>query len=94
MDWTQILAICGGISIVGGAGAWIYKVIRPFFLLNKRVEVLEEKADKDYRLLQKMSEGNRTQNRLLLSIINHMIDGNNIERMKETRDELTDLLTK
>ena len=31
----QILSICGAISIVGGAGAIVVKVIRPAFLLNK-----------------------------------------------------------
>lgn len=92
--WSTILAICGGISIVGGAGAIIYKVIRPAFVMEKRVQVLEEKADKDYALLQKITEGNKLQNRLLLSIINHQIDGNGVEKMKQIRDEMQDLLFK
>ena len=94
MEWQQILAICGGISIVGGAGAWIFKVIRPAFLLEKRVTKLEENAEKDYQLLKSMEAGNKVQNRLLLSIINHQIDGNGIERMKQIRDELQDVLFK
>lgn len=33
----QILSICGAVSIVGGAGAVIIKVIRPAFKLSKKV---------------------------------------------------------
>ena len=36
-----ILSICGGISIIGGAAAVIFKWITPAFRLNKRVETLE-----------------------------------------------------
>lgn len=92
--WEKVLAICGGISIVGGAGAWIFKVMRPAFKLEKRVTKLEEKADKDYQLLNNLLQGNKTQNRLLLSLINHQIDGNGIERMKELREELQDEILK
>ena len=42
-EFVQIfLSICGGVSIVGGAAAVIFKWITPAFRLNKRVETLEE----------------------------------------------------
>ena len=42
-EFVQIfLSICGGVSIVGGAAAVIFKWIAPAFRLNKRVEALEE----------------------------------------------------
>ena len=39
------LSICGGVSIVGGAAAVIFKWIAPAFRLNKRVEILEDHAE-------------------------------------------------
>lgn len=39
------LSICGGVSIIGGAAAVIFKWITPAFRLNKRVETLEEHLD-------------------------------------------------
>ena len=52
MEYIQtILAICGGISIIGGAGAVIVKVIKPAFHLTARVQKLEEHSDKDYKRL-------------------------------------------
>ena len=45
-EFVQIfLSICGGVSIVGGAAAVIFKWITPAFRLNKRVETLEEHMD-------------------------------------------------
>lgn len=45
-EFVQIfLSICGGVSIVGGAAAVIFKWITPAFRLNKRVETLEEHLD-------------------------------------------------
>ncbi len=39
-----ILAICGGISVIGGAAAVIHKWIAPAVKLNDRVETLERHA--------------------------------------------------
>ncbi len=44
--FEQILAICGGISIIGGAGAVIYKIIHPAFKFSNRVELLESTLGK------------------------------------------------
>ena len=47
MEYIQtILAICGGISIIGGAGAVIVKVIKPAFHLTARVQKLEEHSER------------------------------------------------
>ena len=48
-EFVQVfLSICGGVSIVGGAAAVIFKWITPAFRLNKRVETLEEHDRRDY----------------------------------------------
>ena len=47
-EFLQIfLSICGGVSIVGGAAAVIFKWITPAFRLSKRVETLEEHDKRD-----------------------------------------------
>ena len=48
---NTFLAICGGISIVGGAIAVVWKAIKPTVNLGKRVEVLEEKSNKDFEAI-------------------------------------------
>lgn len=89
MDFVQtLLSVCGAISIIGGAGAIILKVIAPAFKLSKRVEKLEMYNDKDYKRLQSLEEMQKQQSKCLAAMLNHTITGNGIENMKKIRDEL------
>ena len=83
-----VLSICGVVSILGGAGAVIVKVIRPAFKISKRVEMLEEYNQKDYKRLQSLEKMQKQQSRCLVAMLNHQITGNGIEPMKKIRDEL------
>ncbi len=84
----QILAVCGGISILGGAAAVIYKMIYPAFHFHKRVETLEEYSEIDYKRLKDLEEMQKQQTKCLAAMLNHHITGNGIEAMKKVRDEL------
>ena len=84
----MVLSICGAVSIVGGAGAVIIKVIKPAFRLTKRVEKLEELSDKDYKRLLALEEMQKQQSKSLAALLNHQITGNGIESMKKIREEL------
>lgn len=89
MEFLQtLLSVCGAISIVGGAGAVIIKVIAPAFKLSKRVEQLETYNEKDYKRLQSLEEMQKQQSKCLAAMLNHTITGNGIENMKKIRDEL------
>ena len=89
MEYLQmVLSICGAVSIVGGAGAVIIKVIKPAFRLTKRVEKLKELSDKDYKRLLALEEMQKQQSKSLAALLNHQITGNGIESMKKIRDEL------
>lgn len=89
MDFVQtVLSICGAISIAGGAGAIIVKVIKPAFQLNNRVEKLERHSENDYQRMLKLEEMQRQQSKSLAALLNHQITGNGIEAMKKIRDEL------
>ena len=85
-----ILYVCGVISIVGGTGTVIYKVIHPAIYLTQRVEDLEEKSRKDYQNMQMLAEMQKAQSKCLLALLNHQITGNGIENMKKIRDEMTE----
>lgn len=83
-----ILAFCGAISVLGGAGAVIMKVIRPAFKMSKRVEKLEEYNELDYKRLKSVEEMQKQQSKCLAAMLNHQITGNGIDNMKKIRDEL------
>ena len=89
MEFVQtLLSICGAISIIGGAGAIIIKVVAPAFKLSKRVTQLEVYNEKDYKRLQSLEEMQKQQSKCLAAMLNHTITGNGIENMKKIRDEI------
>lgn len=85
---NTVLQICGMVSIVGGAGAIIFKLVRPAVRLNERVGKLEEHTEKDYRRLVSLEEMQKQQSKSLAALLNHQITGNGVEAMKKIRDEL------
>lgn len=99
MTWQLIAAIAGGIVLIGNAGAVLYKWIRPALQVKKDVEELDRRTKQDYEALKKIQESldriESKQRALIVSevaIINHMIDGNNVTKMQETRDRIQAML--
>lgn len=85
---NTILAICGGISIIGGAIAIIWKMVNPAVKLGKRVEVLEEKADKDYTSIEDIKSAQSLLCQGMIAMIDSQLSGNNVENLKKTKDSL------
>lgn len=85
---NTFLAICGGISIVGGAGAIIWKAVNPAVKLGKRVEVLEKKADNDYTSIEDIKSAQSLLCQGMLAMIDSQLSGNNIDNLKKTKDSL------
>lgn len=97
----NILSICGGISIIGGAAAVIWKCVKPATEFAGRVETLERHDKETYKHMEEMRKTlenvestEKEMMRCLLSMLNHEITGNGVEEMKKIRDELTDIITR
>ena len=90
----MFLSICGGVSIVGGAAAVIFKWITPAFRLNKRVEVLEEHDKRDFEELKRIADRDALILKTLSTMLDAQINGANVDMLKKTQKELTDYLTK
>lgn len=89
-----ILAICGGISVIGGASTVIHKWIAPAFRMNSRVEALERHDKRDYEAIQEIKERDSLIMETLVTMINSQISGNNIDQLKNTRDKLISYLAR
>ena len=83
-----IISICGIIGGLGTAGAVIWRVIKPALQLKDRVNDIERKLGNDFAMLNELAQLNHTQSLDLIAMINHMIDGNSIESLKKTRDQM------
>lgn len=92
MTFAQIIAILGYIVLIGNVGAVIYKVIKPAIQMQDRVEELERHDKADYVRIQKLEELSKAQCKMLLVMIDHMIDGNNVDKMKKTRDQIIEIM--
>lgn len=88
MDFQSFLSICGAISIIGGAGAVIWKVIAPAWNLNKRVVKVEERDGEIFERLKTVEDMQKVQSKCLAAMLDHMITGNGVESMKDVKNEL------
>ncbi len=90
---NTILAICGGISVLGGAAAILWKWVRPVVRMKDRVERLERKAENDYRDIQDIKKMQSATCQALVDIMDHQIYGNHSEKMEQTKKDLIKLIT-
>ena len=85
---NSFLAICGGVSIVGGAIAVIWKAVNPAVKLGKRVEVLEEKSKKENADINDIKEAQSILCQGMIALIDSRLTGNNEENLKKTKDSM------
>lgn len=97
--WTAVLAVASAIVLLSNAAEKIAKAVQaakaPNARQDERLAELEEwkkKVDlalaKDLDRFQSLDDGERVTQRALLALLDHGIDGNNIEQMRHAKEEL------
>lgn len=93
MNWETILAVAGGVVVLGNClktlGAWLAPAKR----LTETVAEHERKLQADNERLGQLETDNQMILKSLFALVNHDIDGNGIDRLKVTREELQDYIT-
>jgi hypothetical protein len=93
MDLLQIiLAVIGGVSTVGAAGAVIYKVIRPVMQIVKRVNVLEINSRKDYERLQALEQYHAESCKALFVLFENATNSDHIGKVDIAKEEFQKFL--
>jgi hypothetical protein len=99
----QFLFFCGVIVSAGGvftyfAKVWA-KIKQPNAEQNKRLDRCEKRLDehdalfeKDLKRIGSIEIENHIELQALLALLEHGIDGNNIEQMKQVKNKLQDYL--
>jgi len=77
---AQVIWLCGGFMVVIGFIGWLMKPIKKLDDHEIRIKTLEKQE-------QERKATDRYTTKALNAIVNHMIDGNGIDRLKEVRDE-------
>lgn len=80
------------LSIIVGIGLTVLNIgvmiVKPFMRTFNEWNIRGRKIRNDYRSIKDLEEMSREDKMFILLILNHIIDGNNIEKLKETRKEL------
>ena len=94
--WQWVVTAAGGIVAVAGAVKAVQNFFKPLLDIRKDVDVLKEQRmkcevrfDKITRHQTEAREANQAVYRALISIMNHMIDGNGIDSLKAAREDLS-----
>lgn len=97
--WAWVLAAASAIVLLSNAAEKIGKAVQtakaPNVRQDERISCLEEwrkgvdsKLDSDKKRLDIIDNGNRATQRALLALLDHGIDGNNIDQMQHAKEEL------
>ncbi|NCE98410.1 hypothetical protein D1151_04715 [Emergencia sp. 1XD21-10] len=94
---STILALFGALAVVAGGVKVIMQLCSPFRRLIERITECEKRLDahdtflgNDKQEITDIKELTRENMRVNLALLNHFIDGNGVEKMKELREEIQD----
>jgi len=102
---TQAIAVCslitGGAAVIGLIVQAAHKAKEPNEVQNKRITdcefriaECEKKLAKDLDRFEDIEDGTAVMMTAMLALLSHGIDGNDVEGMKDARDELQSYLIK
>lgn len=97
--WTALLAIASAIVLLSNAAEKIaaaWKAAKaPNDEQNTRLDALEEwrkdvdrKLNNDKAALENIQEGNHAMYKALLALLDHGLDGNNVQQMQDAKKDL------
>ena len=96
---SLFLSFCGGIGILGAAAVYVAKAIgwikKPEIKQNevlkdheKRISVLESKADNDFNEIQTLQKEVKMVLRAVVAIMKHELDGNHTDDLLEVQNDI------
>lgn len=97
VTFSTILAFFGAVSVIAGGVKVITQMLSPFKKLSDRIDECERRLEKhdglfanDKKALDKLQENDKSNTKVIIVLLNHFIDGNGIQKMKELREEIQD----
>lgn len=77
---AQVIWLCGGIMAIVAFIGWLMKPIKKLDDHENRIKALEQQE-------AERKATDRYTTKALNAIVNHMIDGNGVDKLREVRDE-------
>lgn len=90
ITYNTILQIFGAIAVIGGGIKIIITAFSPYKELKAKVKKQAERIEGVESALKRIEESQRVQGRALMELLNHIITGNDIDKLKERHDALVE----
>lgn len=101
--WGWVAAVLAAIVLISNAAEKVVQAVKAAKApndqqndrldgLEKRMEAVEGKLNRDHDHFQDIDSGNRVTQRALLALLDHGIDGNNTKQMQDAKEALQDYL--
>ena len=94
ITWQTMLALMGGLAIIFEFIKEMKELKKPSEDLKKKVTAQGEMLERDNKRLKALEEANALMLKSQLQIMNHMIDGNHVDKLIEARDNMQEELAK
>lgn len=102
---TSILALCGAISVIGGAIAMVYKGYKQYRKPSddnsqkiaeheKEIRDLKTHVESDYQSIKELKKLQSSMGLALVRIMDHLLYGDHTTELERAKDELWELLAK
>ena len=89
-----ILQVFGALAVVWGGWKCISEFQKPHKELEKKVSTMELNQNKDYKRLNRIEAVQNAQSILLIEIANHLVNGDDKEKLQKKADDLLECITK
>lgn len=93
---TFIITLSSAITVIS---TWVARAKAPEIKQNERIAAIEEdlkvikhQLDNDNKRIKILEEGNRVTQQALLALMNHAINGNDVEKLTEAKTKLEQYL--
>lgn len=95
-----LLETAKNISLIAGAFALVWRVFTFTSNISKKIDTnsdeirdIKEKLNRDYDKIDKLNQADKHICLFLIDISDHMINGNHIDKLKETRKNVINFLS-
>ena len=92
ITWDKLLAVFGGISIIGGGMLMIKHWISPALKYSHRLTAIEKERKQDRDSIQDIQQCNQLLCKGMLALMESQLTGNNHEKLKVVKDQMQEYL--
>jgi len=95
ITYTTILELFGALAIIGGGVKIIVSALNPFKEVKAKVKEHDERFNKEKdrleeldKYLDRIEEEQKVQGKALMTLINHLVTGNDIDKLKKVYQDM------